>query len=195
MDIYAQYEIGLNALLRHMSPAHPRYEEVLDYQQQLKANLTNLRRYDDDDQGERLWIVEQLDELARDVSGRSFHELCTQRPSTQVPEEHYLMIGVFASLVVAASVVGLVQFWQGHHTTLSTLLLGGGVLAGWLGYLYVAFRERDTGALREAPAYEDELPGAGRSVRVKVAYYPVWLRRGALLGVLLISALTLVVIR
>lgn len=191
MDIYAQYDIGINALLRQMPPGHPRYEEVLSYQQQLRANLTALRRYDDDDQGERLWIIEQLDELAREVACQSFHELCVQRPATQMPDDHYLPIAGVAGVVMLVTGFGLVQFWQGNHDALSTLLLGGGLVAGWAGYLYLAFKERDTGARRE-DATEDG-PFTGSTRRVTVAYYPAWLRRLALLGVLLLSVLVVLV--
>ncbi len=194
MDIYTQYEAGIQALLRQLPGNHPRYAEVLAYREQLRDNVKALRRYDDDDQGERLWLLEQLDEIAYDVTGSPFHELCSYRPPASVPDEHYLLASIVAGVVALMSASGLWLVWQGNQGSFSTLMLAGGLLLGWAGYLYLAFRERDTGARREAVRHEDGDIVAGMR-RVKVAYYPAWMRRGALGAILVISVLALVAIR
>lgn len=64
-------EIGMQRLLAHLSPAHPRYAEALTYQQRLYENLAKARQYGDTPtlQHDRAVIVAAANALAQDTDG------------------------------------------------------------------------------------------------------------------------------
>jgi hypothetical protein len=77
-DAYAHYEIGLQELLSRIRQDHPRYREVLVYQQRLIEKIVQSRLYGDTEtlKAERAQVLDQLNELAQSVLGRPFYELC-----------------------------------------------------------------------------------------------------------------------
>jgi hypothetical protein len=83
MDLYALYENGLNQLLDQMRHKHPRYGELLVYQQRLTENILRARHYSDEpsNRAERTQIIEQLNALALDVLNVPFNALCQRAPS------------------------------------------------------------------------------------------------------------------
>ena len=76
-DVYAGYETGLDRLLNQIERSHDRYSEVLVYEQRLRENIDQSRRFGDTDtrRAERAEIIERLNELALAVLDMSFREL------------------------------------------------------------------------------------------------------------------------
>ncbi|MCB8924091.1 MAG: phosphotransferase [Ardenticatenaceae bacterium] len=79
-DIFSVYENGLNRMLAQVGPDHPRYSEVLVYQQRLTENISRARRFGDTNlrQADRAEIIDQLNELALATMGVSFNKLCQE---------------------------------------------------------------------------------------------------------------------
>jgi tetratricopeptide (TPR) repeat protein len=73
-DALSQYEAGLNRLLTQLGRDHPRYTEVLVYQQRLLENLARTRLYGDTETGraERAEILDRLNHLVLEAVGKSF---------------------------------------------------------------------------------------------------------------------------
>jgi tetratricopeptide (TPR) repeat protein len=72
-DVLSQYEAGLNRLLTQLGQDHPRYTEVLVYQQRLLENLARTRLYGDTEtsRAERAEILDRLNRLALAAVGES----------------------------------------------------------------------------------------------------------------------------
>jgi tetratricopeptide (TPR) repeat protein len=73
-DVLSQYEAGLNRLLTQLGRDHPRYTEVLVYQQRLLENLARTRLYGDTEtsRAERAQILDRLNHLVLEAVGKSF---------------------------------------------------------------------------------------------------------------------------
>ena len=67
-------------MLAQVGPDHPRYSEVLVYQQRLTENISRARRFGDTNlrQADRAEIIDQLNELALATLGISFNKLCQE---------------------------------------------------------------------------------------------------------------------
>ena len=77
-DPMASYEAGLQALLARLGPAHPRYNEVLVYEQRLREVIAQSRLYGDTNErsATRNEVISRLNDLALATVGVSFNELC-----------------------------------------------------------------------------------------------------------------------
>jgi hypothetical protein len=78
-DIFSRYETGLRQLIGQVKPGQPQqHAEVLVYQQRLVENITQSRRYGDNDilKFERARIIDRLNEFTLATLGKSFNELC-----------------------------------------------------------------------------------------------------------------------
>jgi hypothetical protein len=77
-DPYSPYEDGLNRLLDKLGRDHPRFKEILTYQQRLQENLRQIRRHGDTEirKAERSEIISHLIEIALAELGVSYNELC-----------------------------------------------------------------------------------------------------------------------
>jgi hypothetical protein len=77
-NIFERYELGLSKLLERLGQDHPRYGDTLVFQQRLEENIAQSRRYGDTKthKAERAEIIEGVNQLARDVIGTSFNQLC-----------------------------------------------------------------------------------------------------------------------
>jgi tetratricopeptide (TPR) repeat protein len=73
-DVLSRYEAGLNRLLTQLGRDHPRYTEVLVYQQRLLENLARIRLYGDTEtsRAERAEILDRLNHLVLEAVGKSF---------------------------------------------------------------------------------------------------------------------------
>lgn len=73
-DPFVRYEHGLQELEKHIG----QHEDLLVYEQQLRENMADARRFGDtaDKRSERARIVSQLNRFALDTLGVSFNELC-----------------------------------------------------------------------------------------------------------------------
>jgi tetratricopeptide (TPR) repeat protein len=73
-DVLRQYEAGLNRLVTQLGRDHPRYTEVLVYQQRLLENLARTRLYGDTEtsRAERAEILDRLNHLVLEAVGKSF---------------------------------------------------------------------------------------------------------------------------
>lgn len=77
-DAYTAYEHGLRQLLEKVGRDHPRYPEALAYEQRLRENIGQARRYGDTEnrRATRAEVVDGLNKLALAELGTSFNELC-----------------------------------------------------------------------------------------------------------------------
>ncbi len=77
-DSFSSNESGLEKLQARMGQAHPRYGELLVYQQRLMENIIQARRYGDTEtrRADRAEIIDRLNELSLSVTGMSFNKLC-----------------------------------------------------------------------------------------------------------------------
>jgi len=91
-DVYSHYETGLHQLLSRVKRDHPRYSELLVYQQRLTENIVRSRRYGDSEtrKADRSEIIDHLNELSLSALDMPFNDLCTPSlPTTsQEPSEH-----------------------------------------------------------------------------------------------------------
>lgn len=78
VDVYSQYEAGLNELLHRLDRQDARYADALVYQQRLYDNLAQSRRYGETEtrKAERAEVIDQINRLSLSVLGVSFNELC-----------------------------------------------------------------------------------------------------------------------
>jgi hypothetical protein len=83
-DSLTPYEHGLDLLLEALGRDHPRYSEVLSYEQRLRENIIEVRRYGDDNESRRrrARIIYALNDLAADEVGVSFNQLSGLETST-----------------------------------------------------------------------------------------------------------------
>ncbi len=77
-DVYTTYETGLSKLLARIGPDHPKYSEVLVYQQRLFEGIVHARRYGDTEtiRAERARVIDRLNEISMSVLGMAFNKLC-----------------------------------------------------------------------------------------------------------------------
>jgi hypothetical protein len=77
-DVYYHYEVGLHQLQSRMERSHPRYIELLTYQQRLEENIRQARLYGDTPtrSAERSEIIHRFNELALSVLNAPFNDLC-----------------------------------------------------------------------------------------------------------------------
>jgi len=91
-DVYSHYETGLHQLLSRVRRDHPRYSELLVYQQRLTENIVRSRRYGDSEtrKADRSEIIDHLNELSLSVLDMPFNDLCTPSipTATQELSEH-----------------------------------------------------------------------------------------------------------
>jgi len=83
-DVYSHYETGLHQLLNQVKRDHPRYSELLVYQQRLTENIGRSRRYGDSEtrKADRSEIIDHLNDLSLSILDMSFNDLCTPSMST-----------------------------------------------------------------------------------------------------------------
>jgi hypothetical protein len=79
MDIFSSYEAGVRTLLERVGRAHPRYAEVLTYQARLQENIWSTRTHGDSPtlQQNRAEVLARLNDVALEILGLSFNELCS----------------------------------------------------------------------------------------------------------------------
>jgi hypothetical protein len=77
-DPFAGYEAGLEVLMRRLGREHPRFNDVLVFEQRLRELLVAARRYGDTEtlRAERATVIDRLNELAQETLGVSFNALC-----------------------------------------------------------------------------------------------------------------------
>lgn len=77
-DIFSKYEPGLQQLLNRMGKNHPRYSEVLGYQQRLIENIDIYQQHGDNEarRSERSQIIAQLNKITLTILRIPFIELC-----------------------------------------------------------------------------------------------------------------------
>ncbi len=77
-DVYTAYETGLGKLLARIGPDHPKYSEVLVYQQRLFEGIAQARRYGDTEtiRAERSRVIDRLNEISVSALGTAFNKLC-----------------------------------------------------------------------------------------------------------------------
>lgn len=89
-DTMSGYEMGLDTLKAAMDQQHPRYSELLVYEQRLGEVISKTRRYGDTEvnKSERAEIIDHLNDLTQKALGVSFNEL-SQLGSSRVsrPEQ------------------------------------------------------------------------------------------------------------
>ena len=75
------YERGLNILLNRLGKQHERNAEAAVYEQRLRENLKEKKRYGDTEgrRAGRAEIIDHLNEIALSTLGVSFNELCRSR--------------------------------------------------------------------------------------------------------------------
>ena len=83
-DAYSHYETGLDQLRDRVKQDHPRYSELLVYQQRLTENIRQSRRYGDVEtrKADRSEIIDRLNVLSLSVLDMSFTDLCGLSTST-----------------------------------------------------------------------------------------------------------------
>jgi hypothetical protein len=79
-DAFTSYETGLTRLLGRLGSDHPRYTDVLVYQQRLQENIAQARKYGDTDalKHARAQIVDELNRLALETVGISLGDLSSE---------------------------------------------------------------------------------------------------------------------
>lgn len=137
-DTAQYYRAGLQALVSHMGPDHPRYEEALAYKQQLLELVAQVQQ-----QGEMpalqqtgADIMAHLDELSYDVVDVSFDELCALNIRTPkkdakyvIPKANLVRIGWYLlPLGVVLGVCGFALWWWDSLNRASWLFLVVGLL-------------------------------------------------------------------
>jgi hypothetical protein len=73
-----EYERGLNNMRNRLGPQHGSYADMLLYEQRLRENLKEKKRYRDTEgrRAGRAEIIDHLNEIALSTLGVSFNELC-----------------------------------------------------------------------------------------------------------------------
>ena len=76
-DAYEAYQIGLKRLLELLESSHPRYTDLLVYEQRLQENITQTQRYGETElrRAERSEILDRLNQFALEEVGSSFNAL------------------------------------------------------------------------------------------------------------------------
>jgi hypothetical protein len=77
-SMFEAYENGLLTLQTKMGEHHPDYSEFLIYEQRLRENIAQSRKYGDTSnlQNDRAQIIQSLNELSRIAVGTTFNDLC-----------------------------------------------------------------------------------------------------------------------
>ena len=77
-DIYTLYQDCTKQLIVRLGKQHPRYLQVLTYQNRLLENIESVRQFGDTGRirDERIQIIQQLNRLALTELGISFNHLC-----------------------------------------------------------------------------------------------------------------------
>lgn len=77
-DAYTPYETGLKHLLERIDSSHPRFTDLLVFQQRLSENITQTRRHGDTEnrRAERSQVIDNLNQLAFTEVGFDFNALC-----------------------------------------------------------------------------------------------------------------------
>lgn len=91
-DIYTPYETGLHTLLSKIKATHPRYAEVLTYQQHMLDLIESLRHHGENDtrKAELCEVYGQLNRFALSEFSTSFDDLCGVLPSEHHPNTQSL---------------------------------------------------------------------------------------------------------
>lgn len=77
-DLYYHYEVGLHRLREGVDRVHPRFSELLTYEQRLRENIAKARLYGDTPTrtAERAEVIHRLNDLALGVLSEPFNDLC-----------------------------------------------------------------------------------------------------------------------
>jgi hypothetical protein len=78
MGVFTQYETGLTRLLERLGSEHSRYADVLVYQQRLRENISQARKYGDTDvlKHARAQILDSLNRITQESLNMPFNALC-----------------------------------------------------------------------------------------------------------------------
>lgn len=76
-DVYYRYEVGLRRLRDQIDRVHPRFSELLTYEQRLSENIANARLYGDTPAraAERAEVIHRLNELTLALLNDPFNDL------------------------------------------------------------------------------------------------------------------------
>jgi hypothetical protein len=87
-DDYSPYEVGVDQLLKQIGRDCSHYHDALVYEQRLKENIDQSRRFGDSEtrRSERSEIVCRLNELAVSVLDVSFNTLCSSAATRNAQE-------------------------------------------------------------------------------------------------------------
>jgi tetratricopeptide (TPR) repeat protein len=114
-DPLTALERGLTRLLERMGSDHPRYTEALTLQSRLLENISATRIYGDTEtrRAERAQTVEALNQLALEVTGVSFNELCglPTKPSSRMLRWKAVARRYWLPLAASVLAVGLGAFY------------------------------------------------------------------------------------
>jgi len=89
-DVFSDYELGLARLLDQLGKEHPRYAEVLVYQQRLLENIRQTQRYGDtaERKAARSEVIDLLNQVALETTGISFTQIAEKARQEQgAPEQ------------------------------------------------------------------------------------------------------------
>jgi hypothetical protein len=89
-DLFDSYNNGTLHLLEIMGKAHPDYLEALTLQTRLQENIERARQFGDTEarKANRAEIVEQLNHLTRQMTGKSFPKFCGLELDVNESESH-----------------------------------------------------------------------------------------------------------
>jgi hypothetical protein len=92
-DAFTHYETGLERLLASLHNDHPRYTEVLIYEQRLRENIMQARLFGNDENRntQRAEIIVQLNTLTPEVVGQSFNQICGMQNRNRYDEGFFDM--------------------------------------------------------------------------------------------------------
>ena len=79
-DVFNNYQAGLQILLERLGSEHPRYDDALIYEQRLRENIVQARRFGETEarRNDRAMIIVRLNELTTSVLGVTFNDLSMQ---------------------------------------------------------------------------------------------------------------------
>jgi hypothetical protein len=110
-DTLTPYEIGLARVLERLGKEDPHYADALVYQQRLRDNIAQARKYGDTDtlKYERAQIVDALNRMALKELRVSFNQLCDSERRIQLimegeipdftEERREILLGILASVL------------------------------------------------------------------------------------------------
>jgi uncharacterized ubiquitin-like protein YukD len=84
-DVFTEYEIGIQRLLKRLGDGHPNYTDALLLQARLLDNLKRVRRYGEtpDLRADRMQIVDEIIKLAWQTEKVNFNDLSASVTQTQ----------------------------------------------------------------------------------------------------------------